>query len=200
MIRFVGKTRRGYAWATFTAFVMGAWLTGSGCAPQQSDVGRVGDRRSDRGDLSPAQVAQLLEPNVVGVAAIYDPFNPWIRSENKTAVRGAKIGALYLIGPEGKGIFGDGVIRPKLFLGKRGPLGKITWGDRPAKEWAFSVEQAIPFRSKRRNAFGWGYSLFLDWRDMDFAGKDIRIVISFERGDGAVVTSDSKDLRVPQKG
>ena len=52
------------------------------------------------------------------------------------------------------------------------------------KEWAFDVEQAMPFRAKKKSRWGWGYGLFLTWNDLDLRGKEVRLVITFERADG----------------
>jgi len=140
----------------------------------------------------------MLEANVVGVIAYYSAHNPFIWTEDKTAPRGVIIEALYLEGRDGKGVFGDGVIRPKMYVSEMKPDGTRDWV--LTKEWKYEVEEAIPFRSKRPTVGGWGYRLHLVWGDMDIKGREIRIIVSFERRDGIVITSRKKDFRVPQRG
>ena len=163
-----------------------------GCGPSKRDgAGRDGQ-------LSPQEVAELKDPNVVRVVALYHPFNPWIWARDKSQVVGITTKQFYLVGPDGKGVFGDGIIRPRLFELVPGPGdSKIP---KLVKEWNFTVEQTIPFRTKEPTVFGWGYRLFMPWKDLNLAGKDVRLVIEFERPDGAVISSDKKDFRVPLHG
>jgi len=65
------------------------------------------------------------------------------------------------------------------------------------KEWEFDVEAAKPFRSKKPSIQGYGYRLPLDWGELDLAGREIRVIVSFERPDGRVIESSKKDLIVP---
>jgi hypothetical protein len=167
----------------------------SGC---EGVVGRDEQSR-DRGEPPTVEeVERMLEPNVLGVSCIYEPFNPWIRNEDRSEVRGIVIGGLYLEGPKVKGVFGDGIIRPKLFVAYRDENGKKQW--KLAKKWSFDVEEAMPFRAKKEKLYGWGYSLFLNWGDLNLAGREIRMTVDFERRDGRIVRSGKKDFRVPRKG
>lgn len=162
-------------------------------APQASAASWQGG-----GEPTPEQVSQMLEPNVLGVSCFYDPFNPWIWNIQHTHVRGIKINALYLRGPNYTGVFGDGVFRPKLYVETRDEQGKQEY--KLLKEWTFDVQQAMPFRSKKRMKAGWGYALFLDWGEMDLSGQSVRLTISFERKDGIVISGSKKDFRVPKQG
>jgi hypothetical protein len=67
-------------------------------------------------------------------------------------------------------------------------------------EWMFDVDEALPFRCKRRMVAGWGYAIFLPWGDMNLAGREIRLTVSFERKDGVVISGSKKDFRVPKPG
>jgi hypothetical protein len=69
-----------------------------------------------------------------------------------------------------------------------------------AKEWSLDVQQAMPFRSKKRAHAGWAYALFLNWGELDLQGRLVRLVVEFERADGLVVTGSKKDFRVPSPG
>lgn len=149
------------------------------------------------GNPTADQVRRMpIEANIIEVKAFSSSIDPWMWDEGRSRVRGVIIGALYLVGPDGRGVFGDGIIRPKVFMLVRDDQG----GKKPvlAKEWAFDVDKAMPFRSKKRVIPGWGYLLPLDWGDMALAGKEIRVIVSFERRDGVVVHSGKKDHVVPK--
>lgn len=150
-------------------------------------------------ELSPADVARMpTQPNVVNVLAIYNPYTCWIWNPDKSRVRGVRVGSLYLIGPDYTGVFGDGVIRPRVYVMERDDDGRKV--PKLVKEWSLDVAQAVEFRAKKKTKLGWGYGLFLDWGDLDLGGREIRVVIAFERGDGQVVTSKKTDLMVPRSG
>lgn len=138
----------------------------------------------------------MLESNVLGVSCFYDPFNPFIWNSEHTRVQGIKINALYLRGPHYTGVFGDGVIHPKLYVATRDEEGKLTY--KLIKEWSLDVNQAMPFRAKKRMKAGWGYALFLNWGDMDLTGQSLRLTVNFERTDGIVISGSKKDFRVPK--
>ncbi len=183
-------TRAGMPTAVVIALAM---LAAAGCGPEPAS-------QPARHSPSAGDIAAMSEPNITQVAPIFDPFNPWIYNEDRSEIRGLVIGALYLLGPRSKGAFGDGIIRPRLYVAQRLPDGSRKW--RPVKEWSFTPEQAMPFRAKRETAFGWGYRLYLRWDDIqeDLHGQEIRLIVSFERRDGVTVGSDAKDIRVPNKG
>lgn len=149
---------------------------------------------------TPEQVAFMeTEPNISNVAVFYDPYSAWSWNEDRSRVCGIKVGPVYLIGPGGKGVFGDGVIRPKLYRLDRDPDGRVQ----PVliKEWSFTVEEAVPLRIKREKALGWGYGLPLLWGDQDLLAdgiREVRVVVAFERSDGRTINSSKKDLRVPR--
>jgi len=160
-----------------------------GCqAPQQKVV------------LSNEEIRRMpLEPNIVRVAAYYPPYDPWIWNETRTHVRGIVISALYLEGPDVLGVFGDGIIRPRLYV--LSGSGKEAGEPQLVREWSFDPEQAMPYRSRKRTLLGFGYRFHLLWGDeLDLSGKDIRVVIVFERRDGMLIYSGKKDFRVPRGG
>ena len=152
----------------------------------------------DKPVMTAQQVIDMpLEKNVVGVVAYYPSANPWIWTENRSRARGIVINALYLEGPNVSGVFGDGVIRPQLYVLDRSRGKRIE----PVlvKEWSFDPRQAMPFRSKKRTIMGHGYRFHLIWGDdFDLTGKDIRVVVIFERVDGKIIHSGKKDFRVPK--
>ena len=149
-------------------------------------------------DPSPAQVAGMpTEPKITGVRVFHPSYGGWQWTEDKQRIRGIKVGPVYLVGPKGKGVFGDGVIRPKLYRLDRGADHKVI--PTLIQEWSFTVEEAIPLRIKKPNLLGWGYGLPLVWENADLLDKarEVRVVVEFERSDGGTVTSTRKDLQVP---
>jgi hypothetical protein len=145
---------------------------------------------------TPEEITRMLEPNVLGVSCFYDPFKPWIWNTEHTRIRGIKVSALYLRGPNHTGVFGAGIIRPQLFMSYRDEKGAVQ--SKLIKEWVYDVDQAMQFRAKTRRRAGWGYALFLDWGDLDLSGKHVRLTISFERTDGVVISGSKKEFRVPK--
>ena len=143
--------------------------------------------------------AEPLEQNIVRIAAYYPSHNPWIWDDARTRVRGIVISALYLEGPDVLGVFGDGVIRPRLYL--YDPAGAANTQTHLVKEWSFDVEEARPFRSTKRTLLGNGYRFHLIWGDeLDLSGQSIRMVVVFDRRDGTLIYSGKKDFRVPNSG
>jgi len=137
------------------------------------------------------QVTQMLEPDVLGVVAYYNSFDPWIWDESHSKITGIIIQALFLSGPNVKGVFGDGIIRPKMYMNESGEQWKL------AKEWSFDVEQSISHRSKKETMQGWGYRFDLPFDDLDLNDQAIRMVVEFDRSDGRIVRSGKKDFRTP---
>ncbi|HOA72911.1 MAG TPA: hypothetical protein PL151_07460 [Phycisphaerae bacterium] len=187
-------------WATA---LLGAAVVWGGCAENngfpQGHSAQASPSASPPGrEPTPEEVARMLEPNVLGVSCFYDPFNPWIWNTEGTVVRGIRINALYLRGPNYTGVFGDGIIRPKLYVCRRNEQGEVE--PQLVKEWSFDVEEAMPFRCKRRVEAGWGYALFLNWGDLDLSNQIIRLIVQFERRDGIVISGSHKEFRVPKKG
>src|SRR5262245_34742821 len=91
------------------SFVASGWL--AGCT-QNNDTKQTAKQTTTRyKNPSAEQVARMLDSNVVEVAAFYHPFDPWLWTENHEKPCGLVIRALYLMGPEYKGVFGDGTIR-----------------------------------------------------------------------------------------
>jgi hypothetical protein len=173
----------------------GGLLLCGGCDPAAS--GGTATRPGDA--LSPEQIArQGTESHIIGVIAYYPSYTHWIWTEERDRVSGLKVGALYLEGPGGKGVFGDGVIRPKLYVRQK-QTGDSTQEWQLVKEWSFDALAAFPLRTKKPTVQGDGYMLPLSWNDLNLGGHEIRLVITYERSDGHVVRSRPKYWRVPLK-
>lgn len=170
--------------------ILGALL--SGCQLPEAQTAGPGQA------AVPAVARVPTEPNVVKVVAIYTSPSPWIWNEDKDRVLGIYVSGLYLLGPKGRGVFGDGVIRPRIYLVETGPDG--TKHPKLVRELSFTVEEAIPFRGKQPRPAGWGYGLPVSFGDLDLSGREIQVVICFERSDGGVVPSSKKTFIVPKAG
>ena len=147
---------------------------------------------------TPDEVARMKDPNVLNVVCFY-AVEPWMWNTERSTVIGIQVPAMYLLGKDSLGVFGDGVIRYQMY---------VDQNDRPGgdpdlklfKEIKYTTEEAIPFRSKKRTGMGWGYALFMPCEELgQMGGKKIRLVVSFERLDGIVRNSETKDYRVPTK-
>jgi len=162
----------------------------SGCTPPEGMT-------TAPGDSAAKDVARVpTEPNVVNVVAIYNSISPWIYDRDKVKIRGIYVSGLYLLGPKGYGVFGDGVIQPRLYVIERGPDGKKQ--PKMVKEWSFTVEEAIPFRGKQKRTPGWGYGLPLIFDDLDLAGREVQMIVDFERNDGRIVPGSKQTFIVPK--
>jgi hypothetical protein len=148
--------------------------------------------------LTTQQLAKMpLEKNITDVAVFYNAYNPWLWNEERTKIIGLSFNALYLIGPNSLGVFGDGIIHPRLYVLESSPASKKKT-PHLVKEWTFDPQGAMPWRSKKKTLMGWGYGPRLIWGDeVDLAGKEVRITISFERTDGKVFHSRDKEFIVP---
>lgn len=142
------------------------------------------------------KVSKMIDPDVVGVAAFYNSFDPWMWDEGHERPCGIIVPGLYLMGTNSKSVFGDGIIRPRLYVQETNQKGESKWT--LAKEWDLDVDKAMPFRSRRQTLVGWGYRLHLPWDELSqLSGRQIRMVIEFERKDGTRLASSKKDFRVP---
>ena len=95
-----------------------------------------------------------------------------------------------------KGVFGDGLIRFKMYVIEPGREGEPATGQL-VKIWEFDPQQAMGWRIRREHTLGWAYLFHLNWGDADPYGREIRIVPEYVRTDGRVVRGSPKDLKVP---
>lgn len=172
----------------------------AGCNPAATDspVTRAPDKKP--GDDQFERVRNLPpDPNVLEVKAFWDAYSPFVKSADSSKVQGLMIKVLYLLGPQQKGVFGDGIIRPRLYLMQRDAYGKAM-EPRLIREWEFDVERATAHRVVKYAQLGWAYAFIpLEWgKEMDLTGREVRVIISFERSDGRVVSSRPKDIKIPR--
>lgn len=169
-------------------------LVVAGCTGPGGGWGASQPASRPAADLGP------LENNIIGLSCFYPTVSPWIRTQDGSQIRGIVISGLYLQGPKGMGVFGNGTIKPRLLVVNYEPSGKKVYT--PVKEWSYNVEQALLWRSKKPNAYGYGYRLHLTWDDtkLDLGGREVRMIVTFERADGRVVGPSRKDFRIPRSG
>ena len=139
---------------------------------------------------------ERLSDTVVDVLPVYGSNKPWISFDEAgdRDPEGFKI-SLYLIDGETKqGAFGDGNVVVEMYTVDPRPDGRIE--RTLAKSWRFGPHDAP--RGRKPTALGWGYLLHLDWRPGDYAGRVIEVAVVYERTDGRVVRSVTKQLRVPR--
>jgi len=166
----------------------------AGCGRPLAALGRPGGAAK----LSVEQVERArLERDIVAIAPHYNPY-PWLLFDvTNPRPQGFKIDALYLISAKtGKGVFGDGIIRVKMYRVERDEAGA---GKRTLVHvWEFDPQAALPYRCVRRTVLGYGYQLHLKWPDdCDVLGKEISVVVEFVRRDGKVIRSHPKSFIVP---
>lgn len=176
--------------AVLLALAAAGVLLAAGCVQPEQGLG------GPDGAIVDTVARMPTEPSVVSVVAFYKSTAPWLWNADRTRVSGIYVSALYLLGSKGLGVFGDGIIRPRMFVVETGKDGKRQ--ARVVKEWAFNVEEAVPFRAKEKKTLGWGYGLPLPFGDLDVSGREIQMVICFERSDGRLVTSSKQTFLVPK--
>lgn len=149
---------------------------------------------------TPAQQVESmrLEPNIIEVATFFGT-SPIGHVPGQTEPGGLVISALYLFTPDGtggvKGVFGDGLIHIKLYVvnvDEQGSRARTL-----AKEWVYTPEQAMPYRTIRPSIMGYAYQIHCAWGDADVLGKDVEVEVEFERRDGRIISSRPKSLKIP---
>lgn len=189
MVFVPGRSRSGFADACLGVFLTAAVLMSSGCQEPADRLGLTAD------EMAAQEVARMpTEPNIVNVVAIYNTGSPWLWDSDNNKIRGIYVAGLFLFGPKKHAVFGDGVIRPRLYVLERGQDGDKH--PKLVKEWSFNVEEALPFRGKKKRTLGWGYGLPLPFGDIEVTGREVQMVICFERPDGRIVRSSKQAFLV----
>lgn len=182
------------------SFCLGAALVGAllipGCRTTGSTTRPAGPQRS----AASIEARKNTEQAILDVVAYYTTPIRWRYTPDRTRVHGVIVGALYLMGPHGKGVFGDGDIHPQLFVRDpniRDP--QKQW--QLVKEWRFTCEEMMPMRTASPSIQGNGYMLPLDWGDLDLSNRQILIVVGYHRTDGMPdPRTSTKELVVPGVG
>lgn len=167
----------------------------AGCGP---NGGASGGQRVPTTQSIREEALKNAETIVLRVVAYYQPPYRWSWTEDKSRVIGLGIGSLYLEGPKGKGVFGDGTLHAKLYVRDRQAL-RPQDQYRLLKEWSFEPEDLFLWRTRKPTIQGNGYMLPLNWADLnvDLDNQEIRVIIGYTRSDGLSVPPSTKDLLVP---
>lgn len=184
-----GSHRRTWSLCAGTLLLLAAGCQTTG----QSDAGPARNPATE-------EATKGTERAILDVVAYYSTPIRWRWNQDRTRVHGLIVSALYLMGPGGKGVFGDGDIHPKLLVRDPAiPDPEKQWT--LIKEWRFTAQDMYPMRSRAPTIQGYGYLLPLDWGDLDLSNRQIRVIIGYHRTDGMPDPRSSvKDLLVPAKG
>lgn len=143
-------------------------------------------------------ITPSVSTDIVQVATLYSP-EPWLNFDPvPTDVPGGLRFTLYLA-PTGspKGVFGDGTIHVEMHRVDRTADGKAEIA--LVRKWSFTTDEARVYRARDKRRLGWGYGMRLDWGDVDVLGREIMVIVSFERKDGRTVRGRPKYFQVPHR-
>lgn len=184
-----------FRWATIsTALALCASL--SACQPPPRNSGYAGTGIKGV-EVKPQKTidAQTIptQDDIYEVVHFWQQL-PWLYEGNKPV--GFKVPTYFLSSQTRKGTYVSGPIFVSLFRFDRakGP----EFARQLAYRWELSPADAMPFRIAKQTLLGYGYGFMLKWPDeLDVAGREIDVEISYQRGDGRTIKGSSKRLRVP---
>ncbi len=139
-----------------------------------------------------------VRDDIVAIRQFY-ATEPWIRDE-EGRVSGLFVRVYFVaaVGNEavGKGVFVPGTIKAALYTLTVRPDG--SYDRQPVYEWSFDEQQAAGFRLRTPSVMGYSYGLILRWPpEVNVMGREIQVVLSYEKQDGKVVTARGTRFRVP---
>lgn len=139
-----------------------------------------------------------LSRDIVRVSTFYNNQRPWLNFDQPptNVPQGFKCTVFLSNSKSALGCVGDGVLHVEMFRVDDVPGGQPV--RTPIKKWSYDVQQAAFFRVKEPGPYGLGYGLRLNWDDADVAGREIVVVMSFERRDGVIIHGVPKYLKVPR--
>jgi hypothetical protein len=144
------------------------------------------------------QVGPQARDDIVAIQQ-YPPTDPWLRDE-EGRVNGMRT-RVYFLPAAGeqqvpKGIFVPGTIHAALYVLFPRPDG--SYERQLAHEWDFNERGAEGFRIRRPSVMGQSYGLILRWpMELDLAGREIQITLSYQRSDGEAIARRGTRFRVP---
>lgn len=142
------------------------------------------------GEIDPTRVATA--DDITQVVPFWSQ-SPWLRSEDRTV--GLRVPVYFVSGRSEKGVFVSGRISIKLYRLLRDESDQLV--RELVYTWEFDAAQAMNFRVRKASIMGLYYGFVLGWPpDLALDGSLIDVVISYERGDGAVVQA-TKRWQVP---
>jgi len=150
-------------------------------------------RKADTEDATPKKQKNIVAVRTFGFK------EPWVSFDaaGDRNAEGFKMTVVLESGDAPIGVYGDGTLTIKMY--------RITPGARGGRarelacEWSFTPEEAMPFLSRKRRDWGWGYGLRLNWGDTDVYGQEIEVVAAFTLMDGRVLAGTPLSMKVPKR-
>lgn len=138
-----------------------------------------------------------VHDNIANVHRFFNKQAPWVNFKTPPTAepQGMKITVYLSVPGKDMGVYGDGVILADLYEVIKQPEGEPLQNH--LKNWAFDPDQAAVFHGDR-SRMGQPYFLILDWPELNLAGKEILIALSFKRKDGRLVKARPVRTKVPR--
>lgn len=157
---------------------------------------RIMGRKSDDAPaptIDPTKIES--RDDIVGVNQ-YWVQDPWIRDPSTNRVTGFMVATYFVSSATEKGAFvkGDILVTVNwLRTYSTGPVERT-----PLYQWELNESQSTGFRVRKKAVMGYYYGLVLKWPDnIDVAGKQIEIQISYRRASGGqVLKSTPRTFRI----
>ncbi len=146
----------------------------------------------------PAATGHELRDDIVAIQQ-YPPTNPWLRDEEGRVV--GLLTRVYFLPSAGqqetpKGVFVPGVIKAALYAML--PRDDGSFERVLVTEWSFDQNEAQGLRINRPSVMGESYGLVLRWpNSAGIAGREIQVVLSYQRLDGESIARRGTRFRVP---
>lgn len=146
-----------------------------------------------------ATTALTLHRDINRVSTFYDTLRIWLNFDSppSSVPQGLKFSVFLTASDSELGVFGDGIIRIEMFRIDRGSNDQPL--RTPVRQWSFDAQEAYPYRRKKPTRYGWAYGFRLPWGDVEVLGREILLIVSFERPDGTVIHGQPKYLKVPKR-
>ncbi len=135
--------------------------------------------------------------NVVEIVQFYSS-QPWILDDEGRYI-GLRDRVYFVSADSGKGVFVPGEIVATLYTLNHRPDG--TYTREKAHEWRFTPDQSYLFQVTTPSPMGYSYGLILRWPpELKLMGREIQIVLSYQRQNGQVLTAAGIKHDVPMPG
>lgn len=132
--------------------------------------------------------------DIVQITQFYANY-PW-RVDYDDRITGFKVAVYFVSSATERGAFVKGDILCWLYQRSRRADGRR---DRELLHtWRLSEAEAQGFRFRERKQLGYGYGLVLTWpSSIDVHGREIEIVLGYERTDGRIILGPPRPMKVP---
>ncbi len=164
--------------------------------PRQIDSTRA----PQKGETRPRQIDPTRVPPRDDITAIYRFYasDPWLRDSDGEVI-GIRVTVYFHSAATELGAFVPGKILIWLYEVTRAPDG--TRGREYLHGWEFDERDAMGFRRRFLSVMGYHYGMMLMWpRGLQLGGKQIELVLGYERLDGRIIEEPGKVERVPLPG